>query len=172
MGADIVIKGGTVVDGTGAPGYAADVAVTDGVITAIGHSPTALVEVINLIEEGIKPALIIGVPVGFISTVESKEALLKVTTVPWITTVGRKGGSTVAVAIVNALLRLAANAPAQEVVDGEVGALRAAAEAAERLADQVGERDEVGEDGQAAGPRRGAGRPRCAPPPARGWPTP
>ena len=94
---------------------AAEKGLLHGGIAAIGNAPTALVEVINLIEDGIKPALIIGVPVGFISTVESKEALLKVTTVPWITTVGRKGGSTVAVAIVNALLRLAANAPAQEV---------------------------------------------------------
>lgn len=94
---------------------AAEKGLLQGGIAAIGNAPTALYEVINLIEAGIKPALIIGVPVGFISTVESKEALQKVTGVPWITTVGRKGGSTVAVAIVNALLRLAANAPAQEV---------------------------------------------------------
>ena len=87
----------------------------NGGIAAVGNAPTALYEVINLIEAGIKPALIIGVPVGFISTVESKEALQKVTAVPWITTVGRKGGSTVAVSIVNALLRLAADAPVQEV---------------------------------------------------------
>ena len=94
---------------------AAEKGLLSGGIAAVGNAPTALYEVINLIEEGIKPALIIGVPVGFISTVESKEALLKVTTVPWITTVGRKGGSTIAVAIVNALLRLAADAPVQEV---------------------------------------------------------
>lgn len=94
---------------------AAEKGLLHGGIAAIGNAPTALYEVINLIETGVKPALIIGVPVGFISTVESKETLLKVAAVPWITTVGRKGGSTVAVSIVNALLRLAANAPVQEV---------------------------------------------------------
>lgn len=79
----------------------------NGGIVAIGNAPTALFEVLRLIEEeGIRPALLIGVPVGFVNTVESKAALLQVD-VPYITTVGRKGGSTVAVAILNALLRLA-----------------------------------------------------------------
>ncbi|MCK6627899.1 MAG: precorrin-8X methylmutase [Anaerolineae bacterium] len=77
-------------------------------IVAIGNAPTALYEVIHCIEAGFRPALVIGVPVGFVSTVESKEALRQVTAVPWLVTTGRKGGSTVAVAIVNALLRLAA----------------------------------------------------------------
>jgi precorrin-8X/cobalt-precorrin-8 methylmutase len=94
---------------------AAEQGLLDGSIIAIGNAPTALYEVIHLIGEGIRPALVIGVPVGFVSTVESKEALTQVTTVPWIVTVGRKGGSTVAVAIVNALLRLAVDAPATEV---------------------------------------------------------
>ena len=84
-------------------------------IVVIGNAPTALYEIIRLVEEGLRPALIIGVPVGFVSTVESKNALMKVTSVPWITTVGRKGGSPAAVAIVNALLRLATERPATEV---------------------------------------------------------
>ena len=76
-------------------------------IAAIGNAPTALFEIIRLVkEEGIKPALIIGVPVGFINTVESKEALLELD-LPYITSIGRKGGSSVAVSITNALLRLA-----------------------------------------------------------------
>ena len=76
-------------------------------IVAIGNAPTALLEVIRLIrEEGVDPALVVGVPVGFVNAAESKE-LLCTQDIPYITTVGRKGGSTVAVAIVNALLRLA-----------------------------------------------------------------
>ncbi len=94
---------------------AAEQGLLDGNIVAIGNAPTALYEVIRLIGEGIRPAAVIGVPVGFVSTVESKEALMQVTTAPWIVTLGRKGGSTVAVAIVNALLRLAVDAPATEV---------------------------------------------------------
>lgn len=86
----------------------------DGLVV-VGNAPTALYETMQLIEEGIQPALVIGVPVGFVSTVESKAVLTKMTNVPWITTVGRKGGSSVAVATVNALLRLAADAPATEV---------------------------------------------------------
>lgn len=94
---------------------AAEQGLLAGSIVAIGNAPTALYEVLHLIEEGIHPALVIGVPVGFVSTVESKEAMMQVTTVPWMVTVGRKGGSTVAVAIVNALLRLASDAAATEV---------------------------------------------------------
>jgi precorrin-8X/cobalt-precorrin-8 methylmutase len=94
---------------------AAEQGLLAGGIMAIGNAPTALYEVIRCIEAGIRPALVIGVPVGFVSTVESKEALRQITTVPWIVTLGRKGGSTVAVAIVNALLRLASDALATEV---------------------------------------------------------
>ena len=78
----------------------------NGGIVAIGNAPTALFEVIRLVQEDhITPALIVGVPVGFVNTVESKKALLDLN-VPYITSVGRKGGSTVAVAIINALMRL------------------------------------------------------------------
>jgi precorrin-8X/cobalt-precorrin-8 methylmutase len=93
---------------------AAEQGLLEGSIVAIGNAPTALYEVIRLIGEGVRPALVIGVPVGFVSTAESKTALTQVATVPWIVTSGRKGGSTVAVAIVNALLRLAAAAPATD----------------------------------------------------------
>lgn len=77
---------------------------TPGAIFAIGNAPTALLRLCELIEEGrCAPALVIGVPVGFVNVVESKERLLA-TDVPYITALGRKGGSTVASAIVNALL--------------------------------------------------------------------
>jgi precorrin-8X/cobalt-precorrin-8 methylmutase len=79
----------------------------DGAIVAIGNAPTALLEVIALLDRGARPALIVGTPVGFVNTVESKEALMACTNVEWIVTVGRKGGSPVATAVVNALLRLA-----------------------------------------------------------------
>jgi precorrin-8X/cobalt-precorrin-8 methylmutase len=78
-----------------------------GAIVAIGNAPTALFEVLRLFREAqIVPALIVGVPVGFVNAAESKEAL-GLASLPYITTSGRKGGSTVAVAILNALLRLA-----------------------------------------------------------------
>lgn len=78
-----------------------------GGIVAVGNAPTALFEVIRLVrEESIRPALIVGTPVGFVKAAESKEALLALE-VPYITVLGHKGGSSVAVAIVNALLRMA-----------------------------------------------------------------
>ena len=78
----------------------------NGGIVAIGSAPTALYEVIKMVEEGItKPALIIGIPVGFIAAVESKDKL-QTTTVPFITNIGRKGGSSCAASIVNALFKL------------------------------------------------------------------
>ncbi|ABR46312.1 Precorrin-8X methylmutase CbiC/CobH [Alkaliphilus metalliredigens QYMF] len=70
----------------------------------IGNAPTALFILCQGIQEGkAKPSAIIGVPVGFVGAQESKELLME-QTVPHITIQGRKGGSTVAVAIVNALL--------------------------------------------------------------------
>ncbi|MFQ5957706.1 MAG: precorrin-8X methylmutase [Candidatus Brocadiales bacterium] len=78
-----------------------------GGIIAVGNAPTALMEAIRLVNDGkMKPALIVGIPVGFVGAVESKEELEGVS-VPFITNRGRKGGSTVAAAIVNALLRIA-----------------------------------------------------------------
>ncbi|WP_319241806.1 precorrin-8X methylmutase [uncultured Propionivibrio sp.] len=80
----------------------------DGGIVAIGNAPTALLEVIRLIrEEGVRPALIVGMPVGFVSAVESKDELMTLNEVPWVAIKGRKGGSTLVVAAVHALLGLA-----------------------------------------------------------------
>ncbi len=79
----------------------------DGGIVAIGNAPTALMEVIQMVKEGIvKPALIIGIPVGFICAAESKEELSKLEGTPFITNKGRKGGSSSASAIINALYKL------------------------------------------------------------------
>ena len=74
------------------------------VIIAVGNAPTALVRLDELVKEGkIKPALVIGVPVGFVNVVESKEIIMQ-TGIPYIVAVGRKGGSNVAAAICNALI--------------------------------------------------------------------
>lgn len=74
------------------------------VIIAVGNAPTALVRLDELVREGrIKPELVIGVPVGFVNVVESKEIIMR-TGIPYIVARGRKGGSNVAAAICNALL--------------------------------------------------------------------
>ena len=73
-------------------------------IVAIGNAPTALLRICELIRQGrFSPKLVIGVPVGFVNVIESKEEILH-TEVPFIVARGRKGGSTVAAAICNALL--------------------------------------------------------------------
>ena len=73
-------------------------------IFAIGNAPTALIRIRELLDAGeLKPALVIGVPVGFVNVVESKELIIEAD-VPHIVARGRKGGSNVAAAIVNALL--------------------------------------------------------------------
>ena len=73
-------------------------------IFAIGNAPTALIRLHELIEAGVlSPALVVGVPVGFVNVVESKELFLGGET-PYIIARGRKGGSNVAAAIINALL--------------------------------------------------------------------
>ena len=75
-------------------------------LVVIGNAPTALFEVIQMVKEDItSPALIVGMPVGFISAAESKEELRKVD-IPFITNKGRKGGSPSAAAIVNALFKM------------------------------------------------------------------
>lgn len=80
----------------------------DGAIVAIGNAPTALLEVVRLInEEQVRPALIIGMPVGFVSAAESKQIVSELNDIPWIITHGRKGGSTLVVAAIHALLALA-----------------------------------------------------------------
>ena len=76
------------------------------VIIAIGNAPTALLRVCELVREGVfVPQALVGVPVGFVNVVESKN-LLKNTDIPYIISEGRKGGSNVAAAIVNAMLRM------------------------------------------------------------------
>ena len=81
------------------------------VIIAIGNAPTALVRVHDLITAGvIHPALVIGVPVGFVNVIPAKN-LIASTQVPHIVNQGRKGGSTVAAAIVNALMLSALDTP-------------------------------------------------------------
>ena len=78
----------------------------NGGIVAIGNAPTALYETINMIREDVaKPALVIGIPVGFVSATESKDELMKIN-IPFITNVGRKGGSPAASSILNAILLL------------------------------------------------------------------
>ena len=76
-------------------------------IVAVGNAPTALLKVMELIAAGsFSPNLVVGVPVGFVNAAESKELLSQVN-YPFITALGRKGGTPVAVAALNALLRLA-----------------------------------------------------------------
>ncbi len=83
-----------------------------GCILAVGNAPTALFEIARLIKGGLRPALVIAVPVGFVNVVEAKEeifALCKEKDIPCIMARGRKGGSTVAAAICNALIYSAAD---------------------------------------------------------------
>lgn len=78
-------------------------------IFAIGNAPTALVRLYELIQEGkINPQLIIGVPVGFVNVVQSKELIMETET-PYIVARGRKGGSNIAACICNALLYMIDN---------------------------------------------------------------
>jgi precorrin-8X/cobalt-precorrin-8 methylmutase len=90
--------------------YAAvDAALEDmaGGIFVVGNAPTALLHLLELIQAGTaRPALVIGLPVGFVNAAESKAALVATDT-PYISNVGRKGGSNVAASVVNALAKLA-----------------------------------------------------------------
>ena len=84
------------------------------VVLALGNAPTALIRACQLMEEGkLRPALVIGVPVGFVNVVESKELLLTMD-VPHIVARGRKGGSNIAAAICNALLYMARDRAKEE----------------------------------------------------------
>ena len=79
----------------------------DGAIVLIGNAPTAAFELAEQIKKGnVKPALIVAVPVGYVGAAESKEVIAKLP-VPFIITRGRKGGSTIAVAVFNSLLSMA-----------------------------------------------------------------
>jgi precorrin-8X/cobalt-precorrin-8 methylmutase len=82
---------------------AARLGLLDGAVVAVGNAPTALAELQRLCEaDGARPALVVAVPVGFVGAAESKEAA-RALPVPWIAARGRKGGTPVAVAILNAL---------------------------------------------------------------------
>ena len=74
-----------------------------GAVLAVGNAPTALLTIAEKIENGLRPALVIGVPVGFVNVEAAKELIME-TGVPYIVNVGRKGGSNIAAAICNALI--------------------------------------------------------------------
>ena len=79
----------------------------DGGIYVVGNAPTALLRLIDLVKQKkADPALVVGLPLGFVNAVESKEALVKMD-IPHITNVGRKGGAIVAATVINALMILA-----------------------------------------------------------------
>ncbi len=79
----------------------------EGGIIAIGNAPTALFELCAMVRRGeLRPALVVGTPVGFVGAKESKEMLIE-TPVPYVTVTGTRGGSTIAVAVLNALLKIA-----------------------------------------------------------------
>ncbi|WP_334298189.1 precorrin-8X methylmutase [Anaerotignum sp.] len=81
-------------------------------VFAVGNAPTALLKLCELMENGLRPALVIGVPVGFVNVVDSKERLIEICekySVPVIVARGRKGGSNIAAAVCNALLYTAAD---------------------------------------------------------------
>lgn len=75
-----------------------------GSVVAVGNAPTSLFRLLELLDEGIAPpAAVIGIPVGFIGAAESKEALARDGRVPFVVVHGRRGGSAMAAAAVNAL---------------------------------------------------------------------
>ncbi|HVK22330.1 MAG TPA: precorrin-8X methylmutase [Actinokineospora sp.] len=75
----------------------------DGAVVAIGNAPTALFRLLEMIDAGARPAAVLGLPVGFIGAAESKEALAAHGVVPYLVVRGRRGGSAMAVAAVNAI---------------------------------------------------------------------
>lgn len=87
---------------------ARDLGLLDGAIIGIGNGPTALIEVLRMVkEEEAKPALIVGIPVGFVMAKESKDMLHQQSEVEYITSLGRKGGSPIVVSTIHAMLALA-----------------------------------------------------------------
>ncbi|MCL5674826.1 MAG: precorrin-8X methylmutase [Candidatus Omnitrophica bacterium] len=85
------------------------VKIMNGNIVAIGNAPTALMEICRLVNEGkTKPALVIGLPVGFVGAKDAKGKLLSIN-IPYITNNSQKGGSSATAATINALLNLALN---------------------------------------------------------------
>jgi len=77
----------------------------DGAIVAIGNAPTSLFALLDIIDREIaRPALVVGIPVGFVGAAEAKEALVRRKDLPYVTLLGPRGGSPVAAAVLNALL--------------------------------------------------------------------
>jgi len=104
---DVIKKAGE--SGTTRAHAAVDMAapLMDGGIFVIGNAPTALLRLIELVRENkARPALVVGLPVGFVKAAESKEALIGMD-IPYISDTGRKGGSNVAASVINALVILA-----------------------------------------------------------------
>ena len=80
----------------------------NGNIYVVGNAPTALLRLMKWVEEGkCRPALIVGMPVGFVNAAESKDLLMEQENIPYITIKGRKGGSSLAASVVNQLAELA-----------------------------------------------------------------
>jgi precorrin-8X/cobalt-precorrin-8 methylmutase len=80
-------------------------------ILVVGNAPTALLRFLELAAEGkLAPALVVGLPVGFVNAAESKAALMECD-LPFIANTGRKGGSNVAAAVINALILMAIDTP-------------------------------------------------------------
>lgn len=77
----------------------------NGQVVAIGNAPTALFTLLQMIHEGLRPALVVGMPVGFVGAARSKELLTK-EAVPYITILGTRGGSPLAATTINALMYL------------------------------------------------------------------
>ncbi len=95
----------------------------DRAVVVIGNAPTALLALLNMIDSGdVMPALVVGMPVGFVQAAESKAALMTRDT-PFITIEGTRGGSAMAAATVNALLRMAADRCRCPIVDKEKAAV-------------------------------------------------
>lgn len=87
--------------------------VAAGAVLAVGNAPTALLKLCELMENGLRPALVVGAPVGFVNVEESKRRVFEVCLrydVPCIAAMGRKGGSNAAAAICNAILYTALDA--------------------------------------------------------------
>ena len=88
----------------------------DGAVVAVGNAPTALLALLDLVDAGeVTPALIVGMPVGFVACAESKDELVR-RSIPNIAILGRRGGSSAAAATINALLELAGDAAAPEAL--------------------------------------------------------
>ncbi len=104
-GADIVLKTGMTRTGAGFKALEDELR---GAIIVIGNAPSAVLTVCGMIEKGLSPEILVATPVGFVNAAESKE-LVRTLPVPSITCTGTRGGTPVAVAVMNELIEMAAN---------------------------------------------------------------